>query len=82
MNEDDIIIITQDAEPVVLVADLPETVLVVQEENTSVLVVYEGQQGPKGDPGEVPEWVSKTSITVSNTAPQSPNIGDLWVDTN
>ena len=39
----------------------------------------------KGEPGKdavLPEWVQNTKITVSNQAPPSPSIGDLWIDTN
>lgn len=32
--------------------------------------------------GQTPEWTYHTKITVSNTPPPSPSIGDLWVDTN
>lgn len=28
------------------------------------------------------EWITQTKITVGPTAPPSPAIGDLWVDTN
>jgi hypothetical protein len=81
-DDDQIIIVSQPEDPVVLVVDSQDSVLVAPVAEASVLVIHEGPQGPKGDPGDVPDWVTKTSITVSNTAPQSPNIGDLWVDTN
>jgi hypothetical protein len=81
VTDDEVIIISDPQEAEVLI--VPEKdVLVVDDEIASVLVVNEGTKGDKGDPGEVPEWVNDTRITVSNTEPQNPNIGDLWIDTN
>lgn len=53
-----------------------------------------GPQGPKGDTGNTgatgaqgPQGPAGTSytgpkITVSNTAPSSPTVGDVWIDTS
>ena len=83
--EDDIIVVVQEQPTQVVVVEESTATVVVEAEVTSVVVVNEGSPGPKGDkgdPGDVPEWVLQTKITVSNTAPSSPSIGDLWIDTN
>ena len=47
-----------------------------------------GPQGVKGDTGDTgPQGIPGTSytgpaITVSNTAPSSPAVGDVWIDTS
>jgi hypothetical protein len=78
---DDVIIISEPQSAEVLVVNDAD-LLFVDDEVATVLVVNEGTKGDKGDPGDVPSWVNDTRITVSNTAPQTPRIGDLWIDTN
>lgn len=39
----------------------------------------QGVQGPKGDTGDTGP---ARPITIGTTAPASPAVGDLWVDTN
>jgi hypothetical protein len=44
-----------------------------------------GSQGPKGDTGDTgPAGASYTGpkITVSTTAPSTPSVGDVWIDTS
>lgn len=51
--------------------------------NVIPFVPIKGEKGDKGDPAEqgiFGDGINK--ITVSNTQPVNPNIGDLWVDTN
>lgn len=63
--------------------DDPDFELVIDDDSIQILTIAE--QGPPGPPGgefPVPEWVLLTKITVADTAPASPSIGDLWVDTH
>jgi len=58
---------------------------------TSGDMIYQGSTSPvrlpKGTDGQVlslvsglPQW--KTIFTIGNTAPSSPNVNDLWIDTS
>lgn len=41
-----------------------------------------GATGPQGATGASVAWTGTSKITVGTTAPTSPAVGDLWVDTN
>lgn len=55
----------------------PDLEIVLNDDYIEVLSIAE--QGP---PGVSAPWTMLTKITVSNTAPIAPLVGELWVDTN
>ena len=55
----------------------PDAEIVIDNDFIEILTVAE--QGP---PGVSAPWTMLTKITVSNTAPVLPQVGELWVDTN
>ena len=42
----------------------------------------QGEQGPQGIQGETGPAGAELTVTVSETAPSSPSLGDIWVDTS
>jgi hypothetical protein len=69
-----------------------DTEIVITDEVVELLLDSEPGLPPDGTSGYVlakksnvsfdVQWVPHTKITVGLTAPSSPSIGDLWVDTN
>ncbi len=69
----------------VIVPGKPKPPILVETTTNAPVAVALGRPGPKGDQGDIgPAGPAGTSlpITISNTAPLSPSIGDVWIDTN
>ncbi len=69
----------------IIVPGKPKPPLVVEPVAAAPLSVVVGRPGPKGDegdPGPAGPPGASLPITISNTAPASPSVGDVWIDTN
>lgn len=69
----------------IIVPGKPKPPIVIEATTTPPVEVVVGRPGPKGEQGDIgPAGPAGASlpITISNTAPLSPSIGDVWIDTN